>query len=274
LRFLEWELEVEKPADKLSAVMIDDLSYKVDESEGLKFTEEVENAKLKYTSTELFSANNVPEGLQLLDTKDGQPIANLIFQIKISESLKYRIPAPIQIAGNGWFYVRYDEEVMPETKTYEQAKELAKADYIQEKAHTAMLEDVKNIKDKLAKSIANGATAEEAAKINNLKANVRTGISYNNLGKDEQGRVANSEYEIFENGTITNNKSFSEKDVEEENQVTLVYLNKREVVNTAEAADTRVRIQKSRSAMLQDSVFRAWMEDAVTKANIPEMNFN
>lgn len=137
-----------------------------------------------------------------------------------------------------------------------------------------MLEDVKNIKEKLTKAIAGGATAEEAAKINNLKADVRTGISYNNLGKDERGGVIGSEYEVFENGTITNNKSFSEKNVEEDNQVILVYLNKREVENTAEAVNTRLRIQKARSEMLQDSVFRAWMEEAVTKANIPAMEFN
>jgi hypothetical protein len=271
---ITWELEVEKPADKLSAITLDDLSYKVDDSEGLKFDEEVANANLKLTSTKLFSAKNVPEGLQQLNTKDGSLIADLIFQIKITKSLKYRIPAPIKLEGNGWFYVRFDEEVNPATKSYEEAKELAKADYIQEKATVAMLADVKNIKEKLAKTITDGATAEEAAKINNFKADVRTGVKYDNLAKDERGGVANSEYEIFENGTITDNKSFSEKDVEEDNQVILVYLNKREVVNTAEAVDTRLRIQKARSEMLQDSVFRAWIDDAVAEANIPEMNFN
>jgi|GEM_PF-2473782 len=271
---VKWELEVEKPADRSIAAILDDLAYKVDDSEGLKFDEEVANAKLKINSTGLFSAKNVPDGLKLLNSKDGQSIADLVFQIKISESLKYRIPAPIKLEGNGWFYVRYDEEVMPTTKSYEQAKELAKADYTQEKANTAMLADVKNIKEKLAKTIADGSTAEEAAKINNLKADVRTGVKYDNLGKDERGGVVASEYEIFENGTITNNQSFSEKNVEEASQVTLVYLNKREVVNTAEAVDTRLRIQKARSEMLQDSVFRAWMDDAVTKANIPAMNFN
>ncbi|MFT6793251.1 MAG: hypothetical protein ACJAR1_001245 [Rubritalea sp.] len=270
----KWELEVEKPADKLSAQTLYDLSYKVDDTEGENFTAEVASAKLKLTSTELFSAKNVADELKLLDTKDGVSIADLIFQIKISESLKYRIPAPIKLAGNGWFYVRYDEEVMPVTKSYEEAKELAKNDYIQENAHTAMLADVQNIKDKLAKSITGGASAEEAAQINNLKANIRTGMRYDNLGKDERGGVVGSEYEIFENGTITDNKSFSEKNVEEENQVTLVYLNKREVVNTAEVVDTRLRIQKARSEMLQDSVFRAWMNEAVTEANIPVMDFN
>lgn len=270
----KWELEVEKPADKLSAQTLYDLSYKVDDTEGENFTAEVASAKLKLTSTELFSAKNVADELKLLDTKDGVSIADLIFQIKISESLKYRIPAPIKLAGNGWFYVRYDEEVMPVTKSYEEAKELAKTDYIQENAHTAMLADVQNIKDKLAKSITGGASAEEAAQINNLKANIRTGMRYDNLGKDERGGVVGSEYEIFENGTITDNKSFSEKNVEEKNQVTLVYLNKREVVNTAEVVDTRLRIQKARSEMLQDSVFRAWMNEAVTEANIPVMDFN
>ncbi|MFT5632304.1 MAG: hypothetical protein ACI9SQ_000008 [Rubritalea sp.] len=270
----KWELEVEKPADKLSAQTLYDLSYKVDDTEGENFTAEVASAKLKLTSTELFSAKNVADELKLLDTKDGVSIADLIFQIKISESLKYRIPAPIKLAGNGWFYVRYDEEVMPVTKSYEEAKELAKNDYIQENAHTAMLADVQNIKDKLAKSITGGASAEEAAQINNLKANIRTGMRYDNLGKDERGGVVGSEYEIFENGTITDNKSFSEKNVEEKNQVTLVYLNKREVVNTAEVVDTRLRIQKARSEMLQDSVFRAWMNEAVTEANIPVMDFN
>lgn len=271
---VKWQLEVEKPADNLVAAKLDDLAYKVDDSEGLKFEEEIEAAGLELTTTELFSAKNVPEELKLLNSKNGQSIADIIFEIKISDSLKYRIPAPIKLEGNGWFYVRYDEEVMPVTKTYEQAKELAKADYIQEKGKAAMLEDVKNIKEKLAKTIADGATAKEAAKINNLEAEVRTGVRYDNLAKNERGGVTNTEAEIFENGTITDNKSFSEENVVEENKVILVYLDKREVVNTAEVVDTRLRIQNARSEILQDSVFRAWMEDAITKANIPEMNFN
>ena len=270
----KWELEVETPSDRLVAAKIADLCFLVDESDGKKFDEEIKNAKLNLTSTELFSAKNVPADLKLLNSKDGSSIADLIFQIKISDSLKYRIPAPIKLEGNGWFYVRFDEEVKPITKTYEQAKELAKADYIQEKAHAAMLADVENTKEKLAKLIKDGTTAEEAAKINNLKAEVRTGITYSNLGKDERGQVANSEYEIFENGTITDNQSFSKKNVEEQDKVILVYLNKREVVNTAEVVDTRLRIQKARSEMLQDSVFRAWFDDAIAKANIPVPNFN
>jgi hypothetical protein len=270
----KWELEVEKPADKLIATTIDDLAYKIDESEGLRFEEEIENADLELTATELFSANNVPEELKQLNSKEGQSIADLIFTIKIADSLKYRIPAPIKLEGNGYFYVRFDEEIKPVTKTYEQAKEQAKADYIQFKANAAMLADVKNIKEKLAKVIADGASAEEAAKINNLKAEVKTGMKYDNLARDERGGVSPTEYAIFENGTITDQKSFAEKNVEEQNQVILVFLNKREVENTAEAVETRLRVQNFQSEMLQDSVFRAWMDDAVAKANIPAMDFN
>lgn len=268
-----WELEVEKETDNLLAAKLDDLAYLVDNSEGLKFEEEVKNAGIKLTSTELFSAKNVPADLKLLNSKNGDSIANIIFQTKIAESLKYRIPAPVKLEGNGWFYVRYDEDVTPVTKSYEEAKELAKADLIQEKANAAMLADVANIKEKLAKSIADGSSAQEAAKINNLEAQVRNGVTYTNLGKDERGQVDSSEYKIFENGTITDNKSFSEKNIEEENQVILVYLDKRQVVDTAEAVDMRIRIQSARSEILQDSVFRAWMDEAVAKANIPAMNF-
>lgn len=268
-----WELEVEKETDNLLAAKLDDLAYLVDNSEGLKFEEEVKNAGIKLTSTELFSAKNVPADLKLLNSKNGDSIANIIFQTKIAESLKYRIPAPVKLEGNGWFYVRYDEDVTPVTKSYEEAKELAKADLIQEKANAAMLADVANIKEKLVKSIADGSSAQEAAKINNLEAQVRNGVTYTNLGKDERGQVDSSEYKIFENGTITDNKSFSEKNIEEENQVILVYLDKRQVVDTAEAVDMRIRIQSARSEILQDSVFRAWMDEAVAKANIPAMNF-
>lgn len=270
----KWELEVEKPADQLVAGAIDDLAYKVDDSEGKRFDEEAKNAKIEVTATKLFSQKNVPEELKLLNSKDGQSIADFIFNIKISDSLKFRIPAPVKLEGNGYFYVRYDKEVMPKTKTYEQAKEFAKADYIQLKANAAMLEDVKNIKEKLAKSIADGTSAEDAAKINNLKAEFRTGVNYANLGKDETGEVKPTEYAIFENGTITDPSSFSEKNVEEQNQVILVYLHKREVENTTEVRDTRLRIQKAHSANLQESVFSAWMDDAVTKANIPAKDSN
>ncbi len=267
----KWELEVEKPADKLIAVTIDDLAFRVDESEGIRFEEEIENANLELTPSELFSEKNVPEDLQLLNSKDGQSIAELIFRIKISDSLKYRIPAPIKLEGNGYFYVRFDEEVNPQTKSYEEAKELAKADYIQEKAREAMLADAESIKEKLTKSIAGGATAEEAAKIHNLEATARTGMKFENLGKDENGSVTPTEYAIFENGTITDPNAFSEKNVEEQNQIILVYLQKREVENTAEAVDMRLRIQNFQSDMLQDSVFRAWMDDAIAKANIPAL---
>ncbi len=224
---LKWELAVEKPANNLIAKKIDDIAYKIDDSEGEKFQEEIESAGLKLTSTKLFNQKNAPEELKSMMSKNEQSIANYLFAVKISDSLKYRVPAPIKLEGNGYFYVRFDKEILPETKTFEQAMELAKADYILEKANAAMLADAKNVKEKLAKSITDGATAEEAAKVQNLKAEVRTGLVYTNLGRDEEGRLNPIEYSIFQKAVITNANSFSEKNVEEGNQVIFVYLKKK-----------------------------------------------
>lgn len=268
-----WELDVQKKADLKIAGTLADVCYLIDDSEGLRFEEEIQAAKLNLVKTELFSNKEIPENLKELKTKDDQSIADILFEIKIADSLQYRIPAPIKLENNGWFYVRYDEEVMPKPMTYEQAKELAKADLIQEKAHAAMLADVDTIKEKLTQSTASGATATEAAEANNLTALNRSNVIYAQLAKDERDQVIRSEHQLFENASITNMNSFSENNVESKDKVTLVFLEKRHVVNSSEAVTTRIRVQNARSEMLQDSVFRAWMDDAVTKANISEISF-
>ena len=66
-------------------------------------------------------------------------------------------------------------------------------------------------------------------------------------------------------------KSFSENNVVSDSKITLVYLESRKVVNSTESVNQRVSFQKGRSQILQDSVFRAWMDDAIAKANIPAM---
>jgi len=267
----KWEIEIENKENNRVAATIDDLAYLVDESEGKKFAEEIEKAGLKMTTTELFSDKEVSEELKELKAADGRSIADTLFQTKIADSLQYRIPAPIRLEGNGWFYVRYDEEAKPEPMTYEQAKELAKADLIQGKAHEAMLAEVEQIKEKLTTSISSGITASEAAQVNDLVASNRVALTYDKLAKDQRGQPDLTEHQIFENGSITDMNSFSDNNVESNDKVTLVFLNSRKVVNNTEAVDRRLNIQKSRSQILQDSVFRAWMDDATAKANIPEI---
>ncbi len=269
-----WEIDVQKKATTLVDSKIDDLCYLIDDSEGLRFEEEIQAAGLKLTKTELFSSKDIPAELKELKTKNGQSIADILFEIKIADSLQYRIPAPIKLASNGWFYVRFDKEAKPQPMTYEQAKELAKADIIQEQAHAAMLAEVEAVKEKLTQSIASGSTPTEAAKANELTALKRTDVIYGQLAKDERGQVSISEHQAFENASITEMNSFAENNVESDDKVTLVFLEKRHVVNSSEAVETRLRVQKARSEMLQDSVFRAWMDDAVTKANIPPISFN
>jgi len=267
----KWELEVEKPTDNALAGKIDDLAYIVDESDGAKFTEEVKAAEFKLHEIELFTEKNIPEELKLLNNKEGNPISKILFQTKITDSLKYRIPAPIRLEGNGWFYVRFDEEVKPQVMTFEEAKDRAKEDYIQEKAHTAMLAAVDEIKEKVTKSIVEGATPEEAAKIYNLSANNRNGMTIQSIPRDQFGNFEPTEYSIFQNGTITTMSSFAEENVELKDKVVLVFLNKRQVVNTTEVQDARINIQNSRSEILQNSVFSAWMKEVVAKANIPPL---
>ena len=277
-----WEIDIENKANKRAAFAIDNLAYVIDESEGLRFSEEIEKARntqdgdnkkihAEFITTELFSSKNVSEELKNLKTDNGQSVADILFQTKISDSLQYRIPAPIRLEGDGWFYVRYDEEVNPVPMTYEQAKELAKADLIQKKAHEAMLAEVDQIKEKLTASITGGSSAEEAAKANELTALKRPGLTYQALSKDQRGQATATELEIFENASISNMKSFSENNVVSDSKITLVYLESRKVVNSTESVNQRVSFQKGRSQILQDSVFRAWMDDAIAKANIPAM---
>ena len=267
----KWEIEIENKENNRLAGIIDDLAYLVDESEGGRFSEEIEAAGLKMKTTELFSQKDISAELKEFKSAAGPSIADILFQTKIADSLQYRIPAPIRLEGNGWFYIRYDEEVKPEPMTYEQAKELAKADLIQDKAHEAMLNEVDQIKEKLTTSISSGIKASEAAEVNDLVANNRVDLTYDKLTKDQRGQPELEEHQIFENGSITNINSFSENNVENDDKVTLVFLNSRKVVNNAEAVDRRLNIQKNRSQSLQDSVFRAWMDDATTKASIPEI---
>ena len=268
----KWEIEIENKENNRVAATIDDIAYLVDESVGVRFTEEIEKVGLEMKTTELFSATEASDELKDLKATNGQSIADILFQTKIADSLQYRIPAPIRLKGNGWFYVRYDKEAKPEPMTYEQAKELAKADLIQGQAHEAMLADVEQIKEKLTTSISNGITPSEAAQVNNLFAKKRLALTYDQLARDERGQVELGEHQTFENGSVTSMKSFSEKNVESNDKVTLVFLDSRKVINSSEAVDRRLDIQKSRSQILQDSVFRAWMDDATAKANIPEIN--
>jgi len=268
-----WEINEEKPANNKLAGIIDEVSALIDESEGERFSEEIASAGLKMVSTELFSNKEVSQEIKKLKTADGQSIANILFQTKISDSLQYRIPAPIRLEGNGWFYVRYDEEAKPEKMTYELAKELAKTDLIQKLAHSAMLEEVAEIKEKLTKNISGGSTAVEAAQINNLVGINKADLTYDKLPKDQRGQALKPDGEIFENGSITSIGSFSENNVVSDSKVTLIYLNNRHVVNSSDIVDNRLRIQESYSQRLQDFVFRTWLDDATAKANIPPVSF-
>lgn len=120
--------------------LVDDFLFKLEEQKGAGFEDLAKENGWEVKTTEFFARNDSPADLDvdLRSSTSGGKAIDELFRIQETSDPFSKISEAIAVGENQWIVARLDGEEPSRTKTYEEARDEARAQYISEKAAEAL----------------------------------------------------------------------------------------------------------------------------------------
>lgn len=247
---------------------IDDLMSELEKKKGAGFEDLAKENGFEAKSTELFPLSTPPAELAVTlrsTGRSGSRAVDFLFAIKETSDPYSKISDALAVGENQWLVARLDGEEAARTKTFEEAREQAKAQYIEEKAREAMRksgeEQIKKIRD----AITGGKSFADAAKEAGLEVKPVGPVTASFRPTDATTPSSLfSEVRFVDPGTVADL-------VNEPLQAFIVFVEKREVVKSPDIAarlDSEVTRANEQNRMI---ALIAWLEERVEAAKVERL---
>lgn len=256
---------------KILTKLFSDFVDAVQDSEGKDFDKEAAAAKeeagadFTIVTTEAFSIDSAPAELSALALKNYAPGTKLVaalFERGFNEELLYNIDS-YSVGRDGNIAVRIDEELKPVVKSFEDAKELAKADFITKKATEAMVAAAESAKTKLTELVTSGKSFNDAATENNFTAKSLEPFTASTAPSDSANAA-----DYFRIAQVTAPKTVATEISESADSAAVVYVATRtiEVAKDDTLQETQI-LDRAENQMMYIS-FNAWINSLQDGANL------
>ena len=234
---------------------------------GANFEELAKQNGFEIKSTELFPASAAPGELMLPLHKNsrGGKVVDLLFNMKETSDPFSKISDALQIGDNQWLVARLDGEEPSRVKTFEEARDQAKAQYIEEKGREAMRKNADEQLKKIREAVTGGKSFADAAKdagletksVGPVKASTRPSTA------SEPSALFNSTY-LIDPGTIA-------ELIVEPTQIFIAFIEKREVIKQADIATALKNEVKQVAQMNERMALDAWLAEKVEAAKVERL---
>jgi hypothetical protein len=174
--------------------LVDDFSFQLEEQSGEGFEELAKKFGWETKTSEPFALATPPPDLDasLRSSSQGGKAVNELFRIEPTSDSLSKISQPIAINENQWLVAHLDEVIKPREKTYEEAKDEARFQYVKEKASAAMKKKAQEAIESIRKALTDGKSFADAAAeagLKNIKSVEKIGSSYQPDPADEPGNL-------------------------------------------------------------------------------------
>ena len=171
--------------------VVDELSLIIEENIWIILQNEIENGADKVDlerlakkegyeikTTELLPISELPTDLRGSVRGSRKTVQQELEAASItSGNLMDSLGEILGIGQENWLLFRVDEAEEPSEKTFEEAKDTARNDFIQEKGEEALATAIESAREEVAKAISEGAAIKEAAEAQGLKVTSQLGLS-------------------------------------------------------------------------------------------------
>ncbi len=265
-------LEERHKVDLALSGQIEQFIDKLDESKGAGFEEVAKSFGWTAKTTDLVAASALPADLKLparTSSAGGKRTEDLLFEIQITSDPLSKISLPIQLEDNQWIVARMDKEEATRVKTFEEAKQEARKQYISEKAREAMRKEAGETAKKLKEAVASGKAFADAAKGLGLEVKTVTaaGSSHRPDG-DKEPLGLQKAVAMLDPGTIA--EPLLEPD-KSPTKAFLIHLTKREVYKEDKPETALQEQLKSEQYANSRIAFMAWMRNKTETAKIERL---
>jgi hypothetical protein len=247
---------------------VDDFMFKLEEQKGAGFEALAKENGWEVKTSKLFAADAVPKDLDVTlraSGKGGKAVEDL-FKINETSDPFSKISEAIAIGENQWLVARLDTLEKSRPKTFVEARDEARAQYISEKAAEAMKKAADDDITKIKAAIAGGKSFTDAAK----DAGIKEVNAFKDVISTTRPDGVTEPQNLFASAKVIDPGSIANAIIESD-RAFILYVAKREVVKEPDATkrlDTEVA---SKTAENQTIAFVAWMNARIDAASVEQL---
>jgi hypothetical protein len=251
--------------------LVDDFTFTLEEQKGAGFEELAAENQWEVKTSEFFGKSSPPEDLNvdLRASSRGGKAVDELFRIEPTDDPISKLSQPIAIGENQWLVARLDEEQPSRTKTFEEAKDQARTQYIAEKAAEAMKAAAEAAHAKIKESLAAGKSFADAAR----DAGIEETHTFERIGSDHTPDPLSEPANLFESTRNVDPGSLAEL-VTEPKRTFIIQVTKRELVkdeNAASMLDSEVARRVNENETM---AFVGWLTSRIEAAKVEALYRN
>ncbi|HEX5790854.1 MAG TPA: hypothetical protein VFY13_06855, partial [Luteolibacter sp.] len=257
--------EARRKAQRDLDTRIDDLTYELEQNKGNDFEACVASKGFKLQSTALFTRSNPPAELDLsLRTgAAGGSALDQLFAMTPTKDLITKISQPLAVGENQWLLAKLEEEIPSRTMTFEEARDKARTQYIEEEARKQLTKTITEAAEKIRSAMASGETFASASS----KAGLDKLRPFLKIGSDHQATAPEEPQELFDGARNVEPGTISEP-VYSGSRAYLIHVTAREVVSDDKALDQEVKMAANQFRI---AAFNDWLLTRVEAADVKRL---
>jgi hypothetical protein len=250
------------------AEKFEDMLNELQLKKGANFEELAKNINFEIKSTELFPASLAPAELAvpIYKSSRGGRIVDFLFNMKETSDPFSKISEPLEIGDNKWLVARLDGEEPSRVKTFEEARDQARQQFIEEKAREAMRKSADEQLKKIREAVTAGKSFADAAK--------EAGLETKTVGPVTASTRPSSASEpqaLFGSTSLVDPGTVADLLVEPA-QIFIAFVEKREVIKQPDPAASLKSEVSSAASVNQRIALDAWLTERLESAKVERLN--
>ena len=246
---------------------VDDFSFNLEQQKGAGFEELAAKNQWQVKTTDLFAIDEAPADLNVKlrsSSLNGNAVDEL-FRIEATTDPLSKISQPIAVGENQWLIARLDGEEKSRAKTFEEAKDEARAQFIDQKAAEALRKTAQEAGEKIKTSLAAGKSFAAAAKEAGIAdSNVKT---FSKLKNSDPADSAVRPSALFENASTVDPGSLASPIIEKD-RAFIVHVTARELSSDLKTADSAKMLIESSAIQNESLAFASWLRERTAGAKV------
>ncbi len=262
--------EDERAKQKELDSLVDNFAVELEEQKGAGFEDLAAQNGWTVQATDMFPKDKAPKelDLKLRSTSSNGKVVDELFQIVPTADPLSKITQPIAVGKNQWLIARLDGEEKPRAKTFEEAREEARAQFVSEKAAEALKKGAGEAMEKIKASLAAGKSFAESAKDAGINASHVK--EFKKIKSATKPDAASEPRQLFQSASNVDPGSLSDLITEPE-RAFIVHVASREVEKDPKAEETLKAQVESSSMQNEMLAFNSWLKERTEAAKVESL---
>lgn len=259
--------EEKRKIDNELADLVDTFLQELEASEGADFEKLATENNWEFASTEMFARAAVPPALaiNLRSASNPRPVADSIFDLGFGTEAMSRFSDALPIADGAFLVARLDEEEAVRAKTFEEAKEEVRTDFIAKASGEALKKDADEKAAKIREALAAGKSFADVAKEHGLEPKAHGPFKATDKLEGETDVTT-----LFQTAALVDPGALADPVLQPDGAL-FVFVEKRELVKDPARADRVQSTVKNTAMSQQRQAFSAWMTDRLEATKVEEI---